>query len=72
MTTAPNDWDALPIILDSAETAALLRCDVKEIRKYAKRPDFPAVMDGKKIRVSRDNLRVWINKQAGGTASLTV
>jgi excisionase family DNA binding protein len=57
------DWADCPAILTSKEAAALLRCDMKTFYQYARMADFPSLDLGKKIRVSRDGLRSWVERR---------
>ncbi|MGQ9824184.1 MAG: helix-turn-helix domain-containing protein [Desulfotomaculales bacterium] len=56
----PRDWDSLPQFFSVKELACFL--GVGEAAAYAlvKRKGFPCLKVGRKYRVSKDGLRVWI------------
>ncbi|OLN29947.1 helix-turn-helix domain-containing protein [Desulfosporosinus metallidurans] len=56
----PVSWDRLPEVISSEEAAAIARIGRVQIYKLAKQDGFPCVWFGKKIRISRDLFRKWI------------
>ena len=67
MTDSPNrDWNAYPIMLSVAQVAEILQMGKWSAYSLAHREDFPAVRIGKhKIRVNKEALKNWIEKQKG-------
>lgn len=56
----PVSWDALPDVISVKEACAVARIGRDRIYKLAKQDGFPCVWFGKKIRISRDLFRKWI------------
>ena len=66
LNPATKNWNDYPIMLSVPQVAEILRMGKWSAYLLAHREDFPAVRIGKhKIRVNRDELKVWIEKQKG-------
>ena len=55
-----KSWDALPLILNPAETASILGISRKNIYELFIINALPTVMIGKRRRVPRESLRRWL------------
>ena len=61
-----HDWNEYPIMLSVVQVAAILQMGKWSAYCLVHREDFPAVRIGKhKIRVNKEALKNWIEKQKG-------
>ena len=56
-----------PLLLTVDQTAALLQIGRDQVYNLCHRADFPALRIGRSIRINRDLLQGWLNKNNGGT-----
>ena len=64
-----SDWDALPAVFGVEELAQFLGIGKASAYNLAHRRGFPVIMVGRQIRISREGLRRWIEKQELDAAS---
>lgn len=57
-------WEELPLVLTPRDVMKILPGGKNQIYALFHRADFPAVRHGKKLLVSRDALRKWL--EGGG------
>ena len=60
---ALTEWDNLPLVLSLAQGQRVLGVGRDAVYTLAHRQDFPAIRLGKRIIVSRDALRQWLERQ---------
>ena len=60
---APTDWDSLPLVLSLAQVQQVLCIGRDAVYALAHRQDFPALQVGRRLIVSRDALRQWLERQ---------
>jgi len=58
-----SDWDTLPPVLKVGDLAKFLGIGKSSAYELTHRQDFPVIRLGRVIRISRDGLRKWIEKQ---------
>ena len=64
--TTTRNWNDYPIMLSVPQVAEVLQLGKWSAYNLAHREDFPAIRIGKhKIRVNKEALKVWIEKQKG-------
>ncbi len=63
-----RNWEELPLVLGPQDILRLEIIPGGKTSVYAlfHRKDFPAVRHGKRLLVSRDALRVWLEKRGQG------
>lgn len=54
-------WDQYPPVLTARDVAKILQIGMNQTYILCAQPDFPAVRIGKKIRISRERLRRWVD-----------
>ena len=60
---APTDWDNLPLVLSLPQVQQVLGIGRDGVYALAHRQDFPALRVGRRMIVSRDALRAWLERQ---------
>ena len=60
MIKASLNWADLPDVISVEEASAVVRVSKDKIYELTKRGGFPCVRIGKRIRISRDLFRKWI------------
>jgi len=68
MTSLPTNWDELPLTLKASEVATVLRCHRNDIYELCARSVLPHRRLGRAIRISRDQLRQFIEAPAAANA----
>ena len=64
--SANNSWDQYPIMLSVLQVAEILQMGKWTAYNLVHREDFPAIRIGQhKIRVNKEALKNWIEKQKG-------
>lgn len=59
----PTDWANLPLVLSLAQVQQVLGIGRDAVYALAHRQDFPALQVGRRLIVSRDALRQWLERQ---------
>ena len=54
----------MQLTISPAEAAQLSGIGINRLRELAKRPDFPAFRDGRKILILKDLFTEWLRTQA--------
>ena len=60
---APTEWDSLPLVLSLAQVQQVLGIGRDAAYALAHRQDFPVLRVGRRLIVSRDALRAWLERQ---------
>ena len=60
MIKASLNWDDLPDVISVKEASAVVRVSRDKIYELAKQDGFPCVWIGKRVRISRNLFRKWI------------
>ncbi len=61
----PTSWDDLPLLLNVPESARVLGISRAGGYALARAEGFPATITiGRRVLISRDGLRAWIERQA--------
>ncbi|WP_304459251.1 helix-turn-helix domain-containing protein [Alicyclobacillus sendaiensis] len=54
----------LPPVLTAKEAAKVARVSLHKLYEFARRPGFPAIKDGRVLRIPRDAFLVWLQENA--------
>lgn len=67
--TTETRWEDLPLILTVREVAGALNIGTAVAYSLCHRRDFPALRIGRVIRVPRESLRRWLDKETASGES---
>lgn len=62
----PSTIKDTPLLLTVSQAAALLQIGRDQMYTLTHRSDFPALRIGRSVRINRELLQVWLNKNNGG------
>ncbi|MCI8681010.1 MAG: helix-turn-helix domain-containing protein [Oscillospiraceae bacterium] len=55
-----------PLLLTVPQAAELMQLGRDTVYQLTHRPDFPALRLGRTVRINREGLQDWLNKNNGG------
>ncbi|MFW6016845.1 MAG: hypothetical protein ACOCRK_10440 [bacterium] len=58
-------WEQYPLILNAKQISEITDLNVQKIYQWFKMSSFPGMQWGRRLVVTRENLREWLEKQAG-------
>jgi excisionase family DNA binding protein len=62
----PSSMKENPLMLTVPQAAELMQIGRDRVYTLCHREDFPAVRLGRSVRINREGLQEWINKNNGG------
>lgn len=68
LRTFYKNWDAVPLVLNTKETAGVLNCSTATVRNYIRLGELIAAKHGNKLFITKDNLKAFMNNKFAATA----
>lgn len=59
-----NNWDEVPLILNTKEAAELIGCGPQTIRDLCRAKKIPFIPVGRSFKFTREAIRQWLDRMA--------